>query len=290
MAKKKKNKSKFRKKLTSNYRLVIINENTFEERFAFKLNRLNVFVFGGLISIAIIILTSVLIAFTPIKQYIPGYSSTELKKKATRLVYKTDSLEQAVKVNEAYINRVKELLAGKITEITFDKDSVFNAIKYNKDTFDLNPSEEDLAFRKEIEREDRFSLFNKAVKRTEVVFFSPAEGTLTDTFNPRKKHFGIDLALPTGVPVKSAADGTVIFSAWTAQTGHVVIIEHAQGFISVYKHNSSIHKQQGDIVKAGEVIALSGNTGELTTGPHLHFELWNSGYPVNPENYIDFKP
>lgn len=289
MTKKAKNKNKLREKLTSKYRLVVINEDTFEERFTFKLNRLNVFVFGGFFSILIIVLTSTLIAFTPIKQYIPGYSSTKLKKKATKLVYKTDSLEQIVKLNEVYIDRVKQLLVGKISEVSFNKDSILEVMKYDKDSFNLNPSSEDLAFRKEIEAEDRFSLFNPAVKKAEVVFSAPAEGTLVDAYNPIKKHYAVDLALETGEPVKSVADGTVIFTAWTAQTGHVIIIEHAQGFISVYKHNSTIHKQQGDIVKGGEVIATSGNTGELTTGPHLHFELWNSGYAVNPEDYIDFK-
>lgn len=289
MTQKTKNKSKLREKLTYKYRLVVINENTFEEKFTFKLNRLNVFVFGGLFSIIIIVLTSLLIAFTPIKEYIPGYSSTALKRKATKLVYKTDSLKQVVKVNEAYIDRVKQLLVGKISEVSFDKDSVLEVIKYDKDSFNLNPSLEDLAFRKEVESEDRFSLFNPAVKKAEVVFSAPAEGSLVDAYDPLKKHYAVDLALETGETIKSVADGTVIFAAWTAQTGHVIIIEHAQGFISVYKHNSAIHKEQGDIVKGGEAIATSGNTGELSTGPHLHFELWNSGYAVNPEDYIDFK-
>ncbi|VAW26935.1 Lipoprotein NlpD precursor, partial [hydrothermal vent metagenome] len=141
----------------------------------------------------------------------------------------------------------------------------------------------------EVERTDRYSLFDQATKGSEIVFFAPVSGTITDGYNPEKKHFAIDIAVEMGTPVKSIADGTVIFAEWTADTGHVIIIEHTGGFISVYKHNTSLHKQQGDLVKSGEVIASAGNTGEFSTGPHLHFELWNEGYPVDPTNYIDFE-
>ncbi len=289
MTKKNKNKGKFRQKLVDKYRLVILNEDTFEEKISFKLTRLNVFVLGSLFSIFLIVGTIFLIAFTPLKEYIPGYSSTKLKKDATKLVYKVDSLEQELKKNDIYIKKIKELLTGKITEEQFDKDSVLVPVHYDKDTMNINPSEADLEFRQEVESADRFSIFNEATKTVDIVFFAPVNGTITDGYNLKNKHFAVDIAVKMGTPVKSVADGTVIFAEWTAETGHVIIVEHAQGFISIYKHNTALHKHQGDLVKSGEVIASAGNTGEFSTGPHLHFELWNEGYPVNPVNFIDFE-
>ncbi|WP_456421836.1 M23 family metallopeptidase [Lutibacter sp.] len=289
MAKTPKNKGKFREKLISKYRLVILNEDTFEEKISFKLTRLNVFILGGLFSVLLIVGTIFLIAFTPLREYIPGYSSIKLKKEATQLVYKVDSLEQVLKVNNVYIEKVRELLTGEISNVQFDKDSVLQSIHYDKDTINLDPSDMDLEFRQEVERTDRYSIFNQATKGAEIVFFAPVSGTITDGYNLEKKHFAVDIAVEMGTPVKSIADGTVIFAEWTADTGHVIIIEHTGGFISVYKHNTALHKQQGDLVKSGEVIASAGNTGEFSTGPHLHFELWNEGYPVDPTNYIDFE-
>jgi len=289
MAKDKKKKGKFKQKLINKYRLVILNEDTFEEKISFKLTRLNVFIFSGLFSILLIIGTIFLIAFTNLREYIPGYSSTKLKREATKLIYQTDSLEQVLEVNNLYIQKVRELLTGKISDVQFDKDSILESIKYDKDTINLDPSNLDMQFRLDIESADRYSIFNEATKDAELVFFAPVTGTISDVYNPKTKHFAIDIAVEMGTPVKSVADGTVIFAEWTAETGHVIIIEHAGGFISIYKHNTALHKEQGDLVKSGEVVASAGNTGELSTGPHLHFELWNEGYPVNPTNYIDFE-
>jgi len=282
-------KGKFREKLFDKYRLVIINEDTFEEKLTFKLTRLNVFIFGGLFSILLIVGTLFLIAFTSLREYIPGYSSTKLKKEATQLVYTVDSLKQVLQVNNIYIENVKEVLTGKIEEFEFDKDSVLQSIQYDNDTINLSPSETDLEFRSLVESKDRYSLFNEATKKAAIVFFAPVNGILTEGYNPKTKHFAVDIAVEMSTPVKSIADGTIIFAEWTAQTGHVIIVEHTGGFISIYKHNTALHKEQGDLVKSGEVIASAGDSGELSTGPHLHFELWNEGYPVNPINYIDFE-
>jgi len=289
MTKKPQNKGKFRRKLIHKYRLVVLNEDTFEEKLSFKLTRLNVFILGSVFSILLIVGTIFLIAFTPLREYIPGYSSTQLKKEASQLVYKADSLQQVLEVNNLYIQEVRALLTGEISEVLFDKDSVLNAVQYDKDTINLDPSEVDLEFRQEIESADRYSIFDAAVKDVDIVFFAPVVGTLSDGYNLEKKHFAVDIAVEMGTPVKSVADGTVIFAEWTANTGNVIIVKHASGFISIYKHNSAIHKHQGDLVKSGEVIASAGNSGEYSTGPHLHFELWNEGYPVNPVNYIDFE-
>ncbi len=289
MAKKPRKRVRFRQKLVNKYRLVVLNEDTFEEKLSFNLTRLNVFIFGTLFSVLLIISTIFLIAFTNLREYIPGYSSTELKKEATQLVYKVDSLNRVLEVNNLYIEKVKELLTGKISEVQFDKDSVLNTMRFDKDSMNFNPSDNVLEFRSDVESTDRFSIFNEATKSADIVFFSPVKGVVTDGYSLKNKHFAIDIAVQMGTPVKSVADGTVIFAEWTAETGHVIIVEHSRGFISVYKHNTALHKQQGDMVKSGEVIASAGDTGEYSTGPHLHFELWNEGYPVNPINYIDFE-
>lgn len=289
MAKKEPNKKKFRQKLIDKYRMVVINEDTFEEKFSFKLSRLNVFIFGSFFAILLIGLTSVLIAFTPIKEYIPGYSSTKLKKQATDLVFKVDSLENILSVNSVYISKLKNVLTGDVTSFEFDKGSVLETFKFDKDSMEINASEIDSLFRVEVEREEKYSFFEEAKRELDIVFFAPITGVITSNYDINLKHFAVDIAVKTGTPVKAASDGTVIFAEWTAETGHVIILEHAKGFISIYKHNGGLHKQQGDLVKSGEVIASSGSTGELSTGPHLHFELWNDGYPVNPINFIDFE-
>jgi len=289
MAKKLRKRVRFKQKLINKYRLVILNEDTFEEKLSFKLTIMNVFVFGTLFSVLLIVGTIFLISFTSLREYIPGYSSTKLKREATQLVYKADSLNQVLEMNNLYIQKVKELLTGKITEVQFDKDSVLNAMKFDKDSMNFSPSDIDLEFRLDVESTDRYSVFSEAIKSADVVFFSPVKGIVTDGYSLKNKHFAIDIAVEKGTPVKSVADGTVIFAEWTAETGHVIIVEHSGGFISIYKHNTSLHKQQGDLVKSGEVIASAGDTGEFSTGPHLHFELWNEGYPVNPVNYIDFE-
>jgi len=287
MAKKKKNTSQLKKKLTFKYRFVVLNEETFEERFSFKLNRLNVIVLGGTITILLVGLTAIIMAFTPLREYIPGYSSSALKKRASDLVYKVDSLQQQLTVNDIYIENIQQVLTGKIKDVNINKDSIAEQLRI--EDADLSISLVDSTFREEVEQEDRFSVFEKATKKTDIVFFAPISGKITDTYDPKEKHYAIDIAVQKDTPVKAVADGTVIFTGFTAETGFVIILEHTEGFLSVYKHNASIHKEQGDLVKLGEAIANAGSTGTFSTGPHLHFELWNDGYPVNPLNYIDFK-
>jgi len=284
MAKSKKDKIK--EKLTFKYRFVVLNEDTFEERFSFKLNRLNAFVFGGIFSILLISLTILFITLTPLKEYVQGYSTSELQKETTNLVYKVDSLNQALSVNDLYIENIQQVLKGEIKRVTFNKDSVLR--QFQIDEIDFAPSSVDSAFREEVEQMDRFSVFQQAKKNTDIVFSSPIKGQVTQHYDDQEKHFAVDIAVDEDTPVKAVADGTVIFKGFTADTGYVIILEHSQGFTSIYKHNASIFKEQGELVKTGEVIASAGSTGDFSTGTHLHFELWNDGYPVNPTNYINF--
>ncbi|GAA0872749.1 M23 family metallopeptidase [Gangjinia marincola] len=288
MAGKKRNKKKLAKKWLHEYRLVVLNEDTFEERFSYKLTRLNVFVAFTLSAILLIALTTVLIAFTPIREYIPGYSSTKLKNQAVDLTFKTDSLQKAIALNNQYYNSIRRVLSGEVDSLAFSRENL-TLEPIDPATVDFSANEADSLLRIEVEQEEKFNTFETNMTQIEIALFPPVKGSISSPYNIDDKHYAVDVVTTKDAPVKAAADGTVIFSEWSSATGYVILVEHDYGLISVYKHNSSLSKEQGEVVKAGEVIAIVGNTGELTTGPHLHFELWIDGYPVDPTNYINFE-
>lgn len=281
-------KKKFARKLLHKYRLVVLNEDTFEERFSIKLTRLNVFVLVSLSSIFLVAATTFIIAFTSLREFIPGYSSTKLKRQATELNYKTDSLQQVIALNEQYFASIKRVLTGDVKTVDFNRDSILEAAKNDSEIPSVVPTKEDSILRAKVDKEDKYNLFESAISASNFVLFPPVNGTISEAYNVKEKHYAVDIVVAKNTPVKATADGTVIFAEWTAETGYVVIIEHSYELISVYKHNASLTKEQGNLVKAGEVIAMAGNSGEYSTGPHLHFELWSRGYPINPTNFIDF--
>jgi murein DD-endopeptidase MepM/ murein hydrolase activator NlpD len=484
----KKSKNNLKKKLTKKFRLVVLNESSFEERFSLKLTRLNVFVFGGVFSVLLVGITVFIIAFTPIKEYIPGYSSTKLKRQASNLFYRVDSLQAKLNVLAKFTEAIRPILVGSdtvfdvslpyknvqvdysnsldfpvrndsiskliakvrveidstykafykretdlmqikhqefqvssqdlhnknieglketyVSKIEKQKDSIrtlnvdfltqkeklsglekklalkeleskrnlkslskenqdfvafqnkntekirkevselyrlelksnekkiraayeieLNALNdslFNKDSIiaslmveitasqkkkigelaneipfkEVDASSEkllmrslkDSIFREDVERQDRFSLFDfETIHNDKIVFFAPVKGIVTDSYNVKDKHFAVDIAVTKGTGVKAIADGTIVFAEWTAGTGYVLIIEHANKYISVYKHNEVLYRDQGDLVKSGEVISMAGSSGEYSTGHHLHFEMWYQGYSVNPVNFIEFE-
>ncbi len=288
MSKKKKN--TLRKKLTYKYRLVVLNDDTLEEKLSFKLNRLNVYVLSGLFAITMIVLTTLLIAYTPLKEYIPGYTSTKYKKKVLKLEEQIQQYDKELEANKSYISNIKNVLNGNV-EVKSLSELSTDTVKSNVKTENLKveASPKETEFREKIEEQDRFTIFEKATKKNEIVFFAPLKGEITQGYNPKEKHYAIDIAVPKDTPVKAVADGTVVFADFTPNTGNVLIIEHPQGFLSVYKHNATLFKEQGDLVKSGEVIANAGSTGSLTSGTHLHFELWSDGYPTDPTRFIEFE-
>lgn len=288
MAQKKRNKKKLQKKLLHKYRLVVLNEDTFEERFAVKLTRLNVFFLTSLAAIILVTLTTLLIVFTPLREYIPGYSSAALQKQALQLDTKTDSLMKTINMNDAYINSLKRVLRGEVSTVVINKDSIFKAAQVDTDILELNRSKADSLLREKVRNEDKYNLFETASTVKDFVFFPPVKGSISSKFDLNEKHLAVDIVIPINTPVKATSDGRVLFASWTSDAGYVIIIDHGDELISVYKHNSSLTKSQGDFVKAREVIAISGASGELSTGPHLHFELWSNGIPLNPTNFIDF--
>ncbi|GAB2762579.1 M23 family metallopeptidase [Salinimicrobium soli] len=282
-------KRNFAQKLLHKYRLVILNEDTFEEKVSFRLTRLNVFVVVTLSAILLIAGTTVLIAFTGLREYIPGYSSTELKQKAVDLAYKTDSLQTIVELNNQYLNSVKRVLSGDIKSTDFNRDSLLESQRLNPEDVDLLPSREDSLLREMVVQEDKYNFLETAISKANYALFPPIKGPLSEGYNIKEKHYGVDIVASQNAPIKSVADGTVLFSGWTSETGNVIIIEHSYGLLSIYKHNASLTKEQGERVQKGEVIATAGSTGEFSTGPHLHFELWSEGRAVNPVDFIDFQ-
>jgi murein DD-endopeptidase MepM/ murein hydrolase activator NlpD len=289
MSEKRLKRKKIKKKLFTKNRLVILNEDTFEEIFSLRLTLMNVFVMATIGALLIIFITTYIIAFTPLREFIPGYASTQLKKDATELALKSDSLSNALKKNEAYIQSIKKVLTGDLEYAKFNKDSIMAATPEQVSEDDLKPSKADLKLREEVEREDKYNLFEKAKPKVSTVLFPPVKGMITEKFNPANKHYAVDIALAKNTPIKSILSGKVIFADWTSNTGNVVIIRHNNGFISVYKHAASLTVSQGDAVKTGEVIALAGSTGQESTGVHLHFELWKDGYSIDPSIFIEFE-
>lgn len=287
MAKDPEDKRKLITKLRNKYRLVILNDDTFEEKLSLKLSRLNVFLIVGFLAIFLVTATTLLIAFTPLREYIPGYSSTELRKQAYELAVRTDSLENQLTYNQRYLLNIQNIVEGKPPLNLADTTLGDSAVEAE---LDQSISKDDSLLRKYVEKEEKFNVpaENKEKQNRSINFFTPLQGLVTQSFNVKENHLGIDVVADSKEVIKACQEGIVIFSEWTVETGHVILVQHRNNFISAYKHNSALLKKQGDLVKAGEPIAIIGDTGELSTGPHLHFELWYDGNPVNPQNYINF--
>ena len=286
--KNKKQKKNSINKLTRSYKVVVSSEDTFEERLSFSTNKFNVFLVLSLYSIILIAFTISVVFFTQIREMVPGYSSSDLLTKAIYLTKKTDSLENELELNNTFYKSIENVLSGKTEQIIY-KDTL--ALSNEKDNIDFQAvltNAEDSILRKYVEEEDKFNLTKNELVIENKMFVSPVKGQITQKFDPLNNHFALDILVDTGTPVKSILEGKVIFSEWSVDTGHVLIIDHGDNIISVYKHNSKVLKTQNNFVKAGEVIAYSGNQGTLSTGPHLHFELWKNGTPINPEPLFNF--
>jgi len=277
-----------KEKLFAKNRLVIVNEDTFAELFSLRLTLMNVFVVASSAAILIVTCTTFLIAFTPLREFIPGYASTKLKKDATQLALKSDSLSVALQKNETYIASIKQILTGNLDFAKLSKDSIMATKSVEKEAVPLEASPEEVKIRELADKEDKYNLLEKAQAKVNVVLFAPVNGTIIQKYSVKNKHLYLDVAVAKNTPIKSIADGTVIFSDWTPTNAFVVVVRHTNGFISVYKNAASQTKEQGDVVKTGEVIALAGAAGRESTSSQLRFELWKDGQPVNPTQYMAF--
>ena len=288
MEKTKKDKNSRLNRWLATYRFVILNEQSYEETFSYKLNRLNVFLFFSVSILLLIISTFLVISYTPLKEYIPGYDSSELRRKAIMNNYKLDSIQEKLMRNQRYIIAVSEVLKGDLDIYELEQRVNSDTIYSNKSLLEFKTSEADSLLRIEVESDEKYNITQTGEDKSLLTLFKPISGKVTQNHDPTTRHYAVDIATKLNTPVRATTEGVVVFSGWSDDAGYVVIIDHPYDLLSVYKHNSSISVTQGEVVEQGQVIAFSGNSGMNTTGPHLHFEILINGFSLNPEEFIDF--
>ena len=276
-------------RLKYKYKLSVINETSYEEVFNFRLSQLHVLTALGVLAVILVVLTILLIAFTDLREFIPGYPDGNMRQMIAQNALRVDSLENELLKRDRFFKSIRLVLNGGDT--TSLERSREDTARYRNDTIRFQISEQENEFRAAIEERERFnlSLGMKEQNHDYYHFFPPVEGIVTQSFDEKKRHYGTDIVAKANAKVAAVLDGVVIFTDWTVKTGYVIQVQHTNDLISVYKHNSILLKKQGDYVRAGEVLGVVGNTGEESSGPHLHFELWRAGNPLNPENFIKFK-
>jgi len=341
-----KKRAKIKKILVKKYRLVVLTEDSYEEKFSFKLTRLNVFVFGGLFSVLLIAITSGLIVYTSLKEYIPGFESPQLKKDVITMNFQLDSLELKMHALSLYTESMKPILIGdkalemqELPYVTKEGESVYQAGIINNDSIhnklaelyvllteknktieslkkiqkrlesdplshltkskeskelttqelkSLEGSKLDSVFRIKVAQEEHFSIYGPDLEHGIQTFVKPTTGKVIRSFSTVEKHFGVDIRVAKKSSVKAVANGIVVLSEWSLETGNVIVLSHANNVLSVYKHISSLNVSQGELVKAGQVVANMDSRGIVNKDSYLYFEIWKDGYPVDPTNYMKF--
>jgi murein DD-endopeptidase MepM/ murein hydrolase activator NlpD len=262
---------KKKKRQNEDLRLVIMNEHTFEEKYSFKLNLKNLYILVSSVFILLIVLIFLFIALTPVKHLVPGYGNIENNSYVIKLNRYINELETQIETQEQYNKALRKILVGEDSTVYTNLNNSKKNTRYDEnDKGNLKRMDDNLLL-------DGFKMD------------VPLIGKINKNFDVKTSHYGMDIAGAIGSPVKAVMDGTIIFSDWSTETGNTIIIQHPNGILSVYKHNSSLFKEIGDFVKKGEVIANLGNSGTLTSGPHLHFELWYNGIPLDPAKYLNLK-
>ncbi len=284
-----KEKVKLWDKLKYKYKLSVINETSYEEVLNFRLSQLHVLMALSVLAVILVTLTILLIAFTDLREFIPGYPDGNMRQMIAENAIRVDSLEHELMKRDRFLTSIQLVLNGGDT--TQMQQMRNDSLKAGYDTVQFKLSEQESDFRAEIEEKERFNLgFGiKEQNKDYYHFFPPVEGMITQSFDEQRRHYGTDIVAKANAKVAAVLDGVVVFTDWTIKTGYVIQVQHANDLLSVYKHNSTLLKKQGDYVRAGEVLGVVGNTGEESSGPHLHFELWRAGNPLNPEDFIKFK-
>ena len=283
-------KAKMKNRFSERYRIAILNDRTLKELWCAVLS------LRGLITVAVLIVVLlvgtgiVLVNFTPLREYVPGYPDANDRQLMVENYLKVDSLERTLAQRELFLDNLHSILVGNSTKPHFiDRDSI------KKVDNKIAPIKLDSSLYRQVD-EDQFNVRyveNETVLPTmlntvKMHFYCPLKGDITNPHSPETGHYGVDVVANTKDPILSVLDGTVIMAGWTLEAGYVIIVQHRNNIISQYKHNSYLFKNIGDRVRAGEPLGIIGNTGEYTTGPHLHFELWQNGTPLNPTDYIIF--
>ncbi|MDR1344017.1 MAG: M23 family metallopeptidase [Tannerellaceae bacterium] len=290
MAKKhrKKDFQSFWQSIRLKYKLSFFNEGTLEEVWSFRMSQLSAFAVLLVFAVILIAFTAFIIVKTPIRNYLPGYLDVEVRKEIMQNALRADSLEMLIDIQTRYLDNVTSILTG-----TMPLDSIrdIDSMAIINANYEITRSEAEKEFIRTFEDEEKFNLTSLNPNQTPsnaIFFYKPVNGLISSHYEVDIRHYGVDLVAAPKESVLATLDGTVIFTGYDPQSGNVIQIQHKNGFISIYKHNELLLKKMGDQVAAGEAIALVGNTGSLSTGPHLHFELWFKGNPVNPEEYISF--
>lgn len=283
-------KAKMKNRFSERYRIAILNDRTLKELWCAVLS------LRGLITVAVLIVVLlvgagiVLVNFTPLREYVPGYPDANDRQLMVENYLKVDSLERTLAQRELFLDNLHSILAGKSTKSHFvDRDSI------KKVDSKIAPLKLDSSLYKQVE-DDQFNVryvedetvLPTMLSTVKMHFYCPLKGEITNQHDPKGGHYGVDVVSDAREPILAVLDGTVILASWTLEAGYVIIIQHRNNIISQYKHNSYLFKNIGDRVRAGEPLGIIGNTGEYTTGPHLHFELWQNGTPLNPTDYIIF--
>jgi len=286
----KEKKEKLVQKLKNKYQLTIYNVNTLEQVITFSLSRLNVFAYVGVFVVIVSVFVSLLMIYTPLNLLLPAQQNSRLSRQLMTNAFKLDSLQNEILIRDRYFENIQNIMLGKQVnnfESTYD-----TSLRSEKLVF--TRSKHDSILRKQIELEEQKNITNiseqanRGISLKNMHFYMPVKGIVTNKFNLSAGHPAIDIVSEANEPVLSTLEGTVTLATWSLSTGYIIQVQHAHNLISIYKHNSSLLKKENDHVSAGEPIAIIGNTGELSTGPHLHFELWYNGSPINPEDYIAF--
>lgn len=286
---KEKNKRSFWNKWRFKYRFVVLNSENFEERLSFNLSRLNVFLLICVVTTILMGGTTLIIAYSPLREYIPGYTSTNIRRQMVSLNLMSDSLKTELNNRDRYLQNIKNIIEGQPIDTISTK--VIQSVA-TQDEMNVERILEDSLLREQVEAEEKFNFFGSTNDNEQsiekLVFFVPVKGLVTQSFNLDENHYGVDVVTKENELIKSSLNGVVVFSSWTSETGHVIAVQHENNLLSLYKHNSVLLKEQGERVEAGEAIAIIGNSGKWSSGPHLHFELWHNNKPVDPEKYILF--
>jgi lipoprotein NlpD len=284
----KKKSQSFWRRIRFKYKLSFFNEGTLEEVWSFRLSQLTAFTVMFAFALILVALTAFLIISTPIRNYLPGYLDVEVRKEIMLNALRSDSLQRVIDVHARYLDNVTGILTGSMPLDSIRDIDSMGIINAN---YEIARGQTEEDFSKTFEEEEKYNLtsLNPLQAPSDVTFFyKPVNGVISSHYDTDIRHYGVDLVAAPKESVLAIMDGTVIFTGYDSLYGNVIQVQHKNGFISIYKHNELLLRKMGDQVIAGEAIALLGNTGSLSTGPHLHFELWYKGNPVNPEEYISF--
>ena len=277
----------FWKNFKFKYKLTIVNENTLEEIVGLRVSKLNGLSVLLCVLAVLFLIASCIITFTPLRNYLPGYMNSEVRTQIVDNALRVDSLQQVLNKQNLYIMNIQDIFSGKVS---IDSVQTLDSLTTAREDTLMERTKREEEFRRQYEENEKYNLtsITSQPDETGLILYRPTRGMVSDHFNAEKKHYGTDIAANPNESVLATMDGTVILSTYTAETGYLIGVQHNQDLISIYKHCGSLLKKEGERVKGGEAIALVGNSGTLSTGPHLHFELWYKGHPVNPEKYIVF--